>query len=60
MPVGNLEAKRDFTDVRDVVKAYELLMEKGEFGEVYNIGSGIRHKISEILEKLLSFSKRKN
>jgi GDP-4-dehydro-6-deoxy-D-mannose reductase len=56
LPVGNLEAKRDFTDVRDVVKAYSLLMEKGEFGEVYNIGSGVSYKISEILDMLLSFS----
>jgi GDP-4-dehydro-6-deoxy-D-mannose reductase len=56
LPVGNLEAKRDFTDVRDVVKAYSLLMDKGEFGEVYNIGSGVSYKISEILNMLLSFS----
>lgn len=59
LPVGNLEAKRDFTDVRDVVRAYSLLMEKGEFGEVYNIGSGRSYKISEILEMLLSFSSAK-
>lgn len=56
LPVGNLEAKRDFTDVKDVVRAYDLLMEKGQFGDVYNIGSGLSHKISEILEMLLSFS----
>lgn len=56
LPVGNLEAKRDFSDVRDVVKAYLLLMEKGEFGEVYNIGSGKSYKIVEILDILLSFS----
>ena len=59
LPVGNLEAKRDFTDVRDVVKAYSLLMEKGEFGEVYNIGSGRSYKISEILNLLLSLSSAK-
>ncbi len=59
MKVGNLEPKKDFTDVRDVVRAYKLLMEKGEFGEVYNIGSGKSYKISEILELLLSFSKEK-
>jgi GDP-4-dehydro-6-deoxy-D-mannose reductase len=59
LPVGNLEARRDFTDVRDVVKAYSLLMEKGEFGEVYNIGSGVSYKISQILEMLLSFSSAK-
>lgn len=59
LPVGNLEAKRDFTDVRDVVRVYSLLMEKGEFGEVYNIGSGKSYKISEILDMLLSFSSAK-
>jgi GDP-4-dehydro-6-deoxy-D-mannose reductase len=59
LPVGNLQAKRDFTDVRDVVRAYSLLMEKGEFGEVYNIGSGTSYKIAEILDMLLSFSSTK-
>jgi GDP-4-dehydro-6-deoxy-D-mannose reductase len=59
LPVGNLEAKRDFTDVRDVVKAYDLLMKKGELGEVYNIGSGMSYKISEILNRLLSLTKIK-
>jgi GDP-4-dehydro-6-deoxy-D-mannose reductase len=55
--VGNLDAKRDFTDVRDIVKAYALLLEKGEAGEVYNIGSGKSHKISEVLEFFLSKAK---
>lgn len=54
--VGNLEAKRDFTDVRDIVKAYPLLLEKGQPGEVYNIGFGVSHKVQEILDILLSFS----
>lgn len=57
--VGNLQAKRDFTDVRDMVRAYNFLLEKGEFGEVYNIGSGVSYNISEILDILLSFSKIK-
>ena len=52
--VGNLEAKRDFTDVRDIVRAYVLLMEKGEVGDVYNIGSGQSYKILDILNMLLS------
>lgn len=56
--VGNLDAKRDFTDVRDMVKAYELIINKGEIGEVYNIGSGKSHQIKEILEKLLSMSQK--
>lgn len=55
-PVGNLEAKRDFTDVKDVVRAYALLMEKGQEGQAYNIGSGVSYKISDILDKLLSHS----
>ena len=59
LSAGNLEAKRDFTDVRDVVRAYGLLMEKGEIGEVYNIGSGVSHKIAEILDQLLSLTKVK-
>lgn len=54
--VGNLESKRDFTDVRDVVRAYELLMQKGVAGDVYNIGSGKSHKIQEILDIFLSLT----
>ncbi len=54
--VGNLEAKRDFTDVRDMVTAYLLAIEKCEPGQAYNIGSGVSHKISEMLKKLLSLS----
>jgi GDP-4-dehydro-6-deoxy-D-mannose reductase len=57
--VGNLQAKRDFTDVRDMVKAYELALKKGVSGEVYNIGSGESHKINDILHALLSFSSKK-
>lgn len=57
--VGNLQARRDFTDVRDIVKAYVLAMEKGKAGEVYNIGSGKSHKIEDILHRLLSFSSKK-
>ncbi len=56
LKVGNLEAKRDFTDVRDMVRAYLQLSEKGKAGDVYNIGSGKSHKISEILDMLLSYS----
>ena len=55
--VGNLEAKRDFTDVRDMVRAYWLAIQKGELGDVYNICSGKAVSIKEILDKLLSISK---
>ncbi len=54
--VGNLSMKRDFTDVRDVVKGFYLLMKKGERGEPYNICSGRSYSIEEILNVLLSFS----
>jgi len=57
--VGNLEAKRDYTDVRDMVKGYFLAAEKGSPGEVYNICSGRARKINEVLQTLLSFSKVK-
>lgn len=55
--VGNLEARRDFTDVRDTVRAYELLVERGQAGEVYNIGSGESHRIQELLDVLLSLAR---
>ncbi len=54
--VGNLEAKRDFTDVRDMVRAYYLAATRGAPGEVYNIGSGQSHAIQELLDILLSYS----
>ncbi|MBN1222896.1 MAG: GDP-mannose 4,6-dehydratase [Candidatus Aminicenantes bacterium] len=54
--VGNIDAKRDFLDVRDVVKAYILLMERGEKGEVYNICSGNAVSLGDVLNRLLAFS----
>ena len=54
--VGNLNVYRNFTDVRDVAKAYLLAVEKGKIGDVYNIGSGNAYKIADILDKLISFS----
>lgn len=57
--VGNLNAAKDFSDVRDVVAAYELLVEKGAPGEVYNICSGRASRIREIAETLLSLSAAK-
>ncbi len=52
--VGNLDVKRDFTDVRDTVRAYVLLMRKGRRGEVYNICRGEGLALRRILEILLS------
>ena len=56
MRVGNLDARRDFTDVRDVVRAYMLLGEKGKSGELYNVGSGKAMAIREILDIIISQS----
>lgn len=56
MKVGNLSARRDFSDVRDVVRAYRLLMERGQSGKVYNVGSGRALAVSELLERMLSLS----
>lgn len=55
--VGNLEAKRDFTDVRDIVRGYWLALEKGDIGDVYNICSGRAYSIREVLQMLLKISK---
>lgn len=55
--VGNLETKRDFSDVRDVVRGYLLAVQKGEPGEVYNICSGKARGINQVLEMLLKLSK---
>ncbi len=52
--VGNLSARRDFSDVRDIVRAYYLLAEKGRPGEAYNVGSGHSHTIREVLDILLT------
>ena len=56
MKVGNLEAARDFTDVRDIVRAYYLAASQGEPGEVYNLASGRPQSVREVLETLLSYS----
>lgn len=56
MNVGNLSAKRDFSDVRDIVRAYRLLMERGSAGEIYNVGSGKAYQIRELLEMLVDMS----
>jgi len=56
MRVGDLSAERDFSDVRDIVKAYLFLLEKGLPGHIYNVGSGQAVSIQTLLDKLLSFS----
>jgi GDP-4-dehydro-6-deoxy-D-mannose reductase len=54
---GNLSARRDLTDVRDMVRAYELLMECGRAGEVYNAGSGEVYTIQTVLDRLLGMAR---
>jgi len=54
--VGNLEARRDFSDVRDVVKGYQRVLEDGEGGEIYNIASGQAYSIKDLLDILISLS----
>ena len=55
--VGNLDARRDMTDVRDVVEAYHLLMNGAVAGRPYNICSGRAWKIGDLLEELLHFAR---
>jgi GDP-4-dehydro-6-deoxy-D-mannose reductase len=57
--VGNLDAVRDFSDVRDVVRAYGLLLESGRGGEAYNVCSGRGRRIGDLLDALLGASSAK-
>lgn len=51
LTVGNIDVRRDFTDVRDVVRAYPALLEKGRIGEVYNVCSGIGTQVSDMIRQ---------
>jgi GDP-4-dehydro-6-deoxy-D-mannose reductase len=51
--VGNLDARRDLTDVRDTVRAYAALMARGQPGRVYNVCSGLAYRVGDILDSLL-------
>ena len=57
LKLGNLNAVRDFSDVRDVVRAYPLLLERGQNGEVYNLGSGVGTSVRDLAERVMSLSK---
>jgi GDP-4-dehydro-6-deoxy-D-mannose reductase len=54
--VGNLDVVREYGDVRDVVRAYALLLEKGQAGEAYNVCTGREFTLRELLDRLLSLS----
>jgi GDP-4-dehydro-6-deoxy-D-mannose reductase len=58
VPVGNLTPRRDVTDVRDVVRAYRLLVRHGEAGEAYNVCSGHDLAVAEIAERLVAMAER--
>jgi GDP-4-dehydro-6-deoxy-D-mannose reductase len=57
--VGNLAARRDFTDVRDAVRAYRLLAERGRAGEVYNVCSGRDVAVEELARRLMALARVK-
>ena len=54
--VGNLSARRDIVDVRDVVRAYRLLVERGEAGEAYNVCTGCSVEIAQVVQRLLELA----
>lgn len=56
LPVGNLTPRRDFTDVRDVVRAYRMLVVSGEPGRIYNVCSGQDVAIGDLAERLLALA----
>ena len=58
IPVGNLSARRDVTDVRDVVRAYRLLVERGRPGEVYNVCTGRDLAIQTLADLLVGLARR--
>jgi GDP-4-dehydro-6-deoxy-D-mannose reductase len=56
VPIGNLSPRRDFTDVRDVVRAYRLLAERGAPGEVYNVCSGSMIAVADLADQLIALA----
>ncbi|HSL22108.1 MAG TPA: GDP-mannose 4,6-dehydratase [Vicinamibacterales bacterium] len=55
--VGNLEARRDLTDVRDTVRAYQAIVERGATGRTYNVCSGRAYRVGELLERLIAMAR---
>ncbi len=55
--VGNLDAERDLTDVRDTVRAYAMLMDRGAPGSVYNVASGVARPTRAVLDTLVSYAR---
>jgi len=57
LKTGDLRPERDLTDVRDIVRAYVLLMQKGQIGEVYNAGTGNAHAMEDVVKRLLGLAR---
>lgn len=57
--VGNLAVERDFSDVRDIVRAYRMIIESDDCTKIYNVGSGEAYSLSELLEYIVSLSSQK-
>jgi GDP-4-dehydro-6-deoxy-D-mannose reductase len=57
MRVGNVTARRDFSDVRDVVRAYALLADKSEMGGVFNVCSGSSHSVQECIDVFMKLAR---
>ena len=55
---GNLSAKRDFSHVKDIVRAYRMILESDDSETVYNVGSGMAHSLRDMLNYILKFSKQ--
>jgi len=55
--VGNLDARRDITDVRDTVRAYRMLVDAGQPRRPYNICTGVAHRVGDLLTMLLGMSR---
>jgi GDP-4-dehydro-6-deoxy-D-mannose reductase len=58
METGDLSGQRDLSDVRDLVRAFVLLMKHGKSGEAYNAGSGATHTMQTVLQRLLSLTRQ--
>jgi GDP-4-dehydro-6-deoxy-D-mannose reductase len=56
LETGDLSARRDLTDVRDMVRAYADLMDRGQPGEAYNVGTGVAHAMRDVLDQLLGLA----
>jgi GDP-4-dehydro-6-deoxy-D-mannose reductase len=56
LETGNLTPRRDLTDVRDIVRGYLLLLERGRSGEAYNLGVGEAPSMREVIERLMALS----